>query len=632
MVSYYWVDGENTTNGVKYFTIYNMADRRTVSEPDLARAITEHRVVLLNYQLASTGSGRIVRLRTNQIIPEEKVFQTGIFNKLMDSYIAGKAVVSDHLELANGLFNRTRDAATNKFLTRVLEAVNLYMSYMRDVKVTVVIRGEKDTVRLARDVDYICNANRLNIIDNLSNTAGMQIQLAKFKTNYKKDFKTYSFLVDLLIELVDKNVNGTDISQVITVLHGIINKSTYTFVGEQMDKQFCVDLLELYKKSVYDNIQPNLHKLTDAERQQKAEECCMTFRKAYENYNKKIKDNRKNIMNSIRNGGADAIQLLDTLKKLDSTDYTLLDKWSNSNSNQSDYEKYLLEKDAETKILIRKIEQSLKSKTSAKAVKAISTAIDVGADSMLNSQSTTAIGIGAVAKCVMHGKETFKLADELTDYSINSNFPDEVASIIKTLKSCNDFYAHMVMYIYEKLLYNKIVQDAEHKYKRTVGRITLSQYFKYIPDEFKMRSIELEVRLSNHVVATFKNSYINMMMDLLTIDDKDILHKIFNMQNRDDVLMSGIRVNSMLQLEKAWIPAYKIMCMDIDTDKVYSKIVEDAVFWKVLEDLYVVKGLDRCDETRNEKMDKYVATLNNAYNARFLRSKDVNIDVLKLVL
>lgn len=634
MVSYYWVESEQGSGNNKSFTISNMQDRRTVEERELARAIRENKVILLNYHLSSSGSGRITKLRTNQIIPEEKIFQGSTINKLMGNYMIGKYIIREHLDLIRSLFHRDRDAASNKFLHRLIDVVRLYFSYLDDVNVKVIIRSEKKAIKLCKQAEIICNRYALNKMSQLSNNTGLAIEFNKFKDKYINDFQSYDFILILLNKLVDMhNINYEDIDEIVIILNNIIKSSRYTFIGEQMDKQFCNDLLDKYKKSVYDNITLDLHRLTNAERKAKAEECCKLIVKSYNDYENKLKNNRNNIIQSIRNGGNDAVDLMDTLNKLNSFDYTALDSVMGRDRNRStprlseEYDEYLLTKVEETKIIISKIEECMKNRGIRKAIKALDTAIDLCSSAMLKTGTPEGVATKYAIKCTQSLVETNKLADDLVELSINSNLPGDIAKLIRRIHSENIFVPHMVIYMYEKLLYHNI---KEKEYKKKFGSNNIYVVNLQIEKEFNKKRSELLNKTDSYLAMSYEGSYLKALSDLMTVDSVNMICNMFESVDKLELLSNDRVKTERRHLEKAWIPAYKILTCDINQDIIYNNSIQDSIFWKIMEDTYVALKMNRADELRNRNLDKYMSAFNDVYKTNFVRSKDIGISILKI--
>lgn len=629
MISYYWVESEQSSGNNKTFTISNMNDKLTIPERELVKAIKEKRVELLNYHLNPNNNNKLTKLRTNIIIPEEKMFQGNIINKLMNSYMAGKYTISEHLNLINSLFNRERDAATNKFLERLIGVVRLYFSYMEDVDVKIVIKSEKRCIKQLSNANMICNNYLMTKIDHISNQSGLSTEFRKFKDRYEKDFQSYDFILILLKNIINTNQYRDDIVSIVRMLNTILDNSYYTYVGEQMDTQFCNDLLIMYQKSVYDNTPLNLTRLTAAERQAKAEESCKVFINGYIKYNDKLKSNRESIIQNIRAGGQDAISLMDTLDKLNSMDYQLIDNARNNNQDTlSDYESYLKQKVVETNILMDKIKKSLQSKNIGKAVKSLSTALDLSASALMDSASPAAIGAGAVIKCINSSVETDKLAEELTEFSVNNNFPNDISSIINKLNRSNLFVIHMILYLYDRNILNESIKRLNKKLSNPFKNRN-AYYFELEQEYIKNRKEKL-IRIDPFSRTTYENSYLQAMSDLMTIDNKNILLEAYNTMSKEALINSEGVYTDRRHLEKAWIPAYKIIMYDIKRDKIPNLYMENVVFWKLMEDIFVVMKLDRWDENRNETFDKYMNAFNKVYGTHFERSKDAHINLVKL--
>lgn len=624
MVSYYYVENESGTKNKKMFTISNAQDRRTISEDELARAIKENRVVLTNYALASTGSMRIVKLRTNQIVPQEKMFQASMANKLMGGFMVGKQVINDHANLIISLTNRDRDAAVNKFIGRLIDTIRMYISYMDEVDVKIVIKNENKAILLYKHADQIISDYTINRIGLISNQVSLGVEFDKFKNRYMTSFVSYDFLLVLLHKIVEQDKYKEDVKTILKLLMAIIKMSKYTFIGEQMDKQFCNDLLKQYNDSVLNNSAVDLHRLTQAERQTKADECCQPFRTGYIAFTNKLNSDRSSIVHSIRSGGRQAEELIDTLEKLDSYDYMRLQSVSGKDRT-GDYEKFLLEKAEETKILIKKIKECFKNRGTNKAIKALSTAVDLSSDALLSSVSPVGIGTGAIMKCVNSCIETDKLADELTQHSIENNLPNDIAKIIKRLNKTDLFTVNMILYQYEKCMYMKV---KETEFKK--GAYSVLEVWFNIDASFKKLRDKKYKDIDKYMLVRYNGSYIQALSDILTIDSHCVLDRLYNIATKDDMMASDrVKVDN-IHLEKAWLPAYRILCNYIDTSYLYNTQMEQAIFWKIFEDMYEALKLVRVDEFRDEKMEKYMKAFNDLYGTKFIRAKDSKINILKI--
>lgn len=624
MVSYYYVESESGGKNNKSYVISNAQDRRTVSEEELAKAIKENRVVLTNYALASTGSMKIIKLRTNQIIPQEKMFQASTVNKLLGGFMVGKQIVNDHANLIISLTNRERDAAVNKFIGRLIDAIRMYISYMDKVDVKVVIKHENKSILLYKHVDQILSDYVINRIGLISNQEGLSTEFNKFKSKYTTSFVSYDFLLILLHKIVEQDKYKEDVKTILKLLMAVIKMSKYTFIGEQMDKQFCNDLLKQYNESVLNNSAIDLHRLTQAERQAKADEGCQPFRTGYLAFTNKLNNDRNTIIHSIRNGGRHAEELLDTLEKLDSSDYARLQLVSGKDRT-GNYEKFLLEKAEETKILTMKIRECFKSRSTSKAIKALSTAVDLSSDALLSSVSPVGIGTGTIMKCVNSCIETDKLADELIQHSIENNLPNDIAKIIKRLNKTDLFTVNMILYQYEKYMYMKV---KETEFKK--GAYSVLEVWFNIDASFKKLRDKKYKDIDKYMLARYNGSYIQALSDILTIDSNHVLDRLYDLTTKDDMMASDRVKTDNIYLEKAWIPAYRILCNYIDTSYLYNIQMEQAIFWKVFEDMYEALKLVRVDEFRNEKMAKYMKVFNETYGTKFIRANDSKINILKI--
>lgn len=634
MVSYYMVENVKTNSGIREFLISNTQDRRVMLEQDLIREIQANKIVLTNYAISSTGSNRLVRLRTNLVIPQEKLFQHYIANILFNNLLIGKYVVQEHIRIALELLDKEKDATSDKFLNRLLDAVNYYISYMAVGRVRILNIVENKAVKINKELQSLVDI-QMQIIENASNKVNLNNELADFKLNYKDKFEEYSFLIKLAIKLIQSQPNRREAILILKIFNAIMTGIEYTFVGEQMDKQFCLDLLKKYNDSVQNNANLDLTPLTQAEREVKRTESVQLIVTKFNEFDKKLRDNRKNIITAINNGGANAQRLLEDLEKLDSYNFEYIDRLT-ANVDTQEYKNLLLMNVVETDKVLRLLTNLFEKNKLKSVLNALGTAIDTGTSlvsslsegAITNPKAVTAgvacVGANTVVKYAKTYKESTKILRNLTAYSIDNNLPKDVASVLKKLGNTSIFTYYTVLYLYEKFMYEHITNKYLNRVKPlavnayTDNLVAIKKYKVYRDKKFK--------ELGNYnCLMYYNNSYVKALADLFTEDANGI---------RAELCDSMYTVNlpkNYESLEKAWLPACKLLYEKVNFNEIADVRIENIIFWKIMEDTFVENKSIRSEGFRNDFLNKLMKTLNEHYNTSFIRSKDSAINVLNVI-
>lgn len=170
------------------------------------------------------------------------------------------------------------------------------------------------------------------------------------------------------------------------------------------------------------------------------------------------------------------------------------------------------------------------------------------------------------------------------------------------------------------------VKDTEFK----KGAYSVLEVWFNIDASFKKLRDKKYKDIDKYMLARYNGSYIQALSDILTIDSHCVLDRLYNIATKDDMMASDrVKVDN-IHLEKAWLPAYRILCNYIDTSYLYNTQMEQAIFWKIFEDMYEALKLVRVDEFRDEKMEKYMKAFNDLYGTKFIRAKDSKINILKI--
>ena len=637
MISYYCVEDIRTDSIYgKIYLISNMRDRREVKEQDLINYVASRKIVLTNYQLSSTGTNRLVPLRTNIIIPQEKQFQHIIMEELLQNNLIGKQVVIQHINKVKNIISLDKDATIDKFIDRLLKVVNLYLSYMHDTKVKFLIISEHKTVKFDSTVIKI----KLNNIATLAQSVGMMTDFSDFSSKYDKDIDSYSFLVDLSHKLLTRNRKS--VLFLMDLIRSIIKDMKYTFVGEQMDKYFCIDLLEKYKKSVFDNVPLDLSKLTAAEREAKANECVKYFGNGYDKFDYKIRTDRKNIINAINSGGQQTQLLLDNMNKLNSLDIERTNKLNNSTNNDK-YKEMLVENCNKTAVVINTINEQLKRKNLNNVMNALSIALSTGSAAMLsfceNSSNSSAVApmaasavglsLGSVfVQDIKCGKETRRVMAELSDYSIDNNLPKDIGKILKEIREISAFNYLCILYCYERALFKYTVNN--YMCKKKFGSRNHQTEFKEGVELFKKdRDKHFKKISSSILIMDYNNSYIKALADLMGEDDKWVRTTALYYIDTD---CSAEPVPELKYTEMAWLSACRLIYDKVDNRLITSNQMENQLFWKIFEDTFTVKEYMKMDKDRKEFLSRLRKAFNETYSTQFKPSNKFKIDVTQLIL
>lgn len=603
MVVYYNVDKVYRNNeGYRIFVISNIFDTMEITEYRLTGLIKDKKVALFNYGLSSTGSGRLTKLKTNISLPQEKQFQSYVLSEILEYGAGGRYIATLHIDHIVRILGQNSDSVTKKFAQRLIDAVKLYVSYMFDVKVKVLHLVEDKTIHV-------------------------EPKFGSSKIHLKN--------------LCNINLNTDDLSQIKPILAGVkqfISKIEYTYIGEQMDKYFCLDIINAYSKSVLKNEKFVFKPLDNNERTLKANECATFFATGYNKFNEKLNNNKRNITNALKHVGPTTLNLFDVVDKFNSYSIDMLGDHDNESRNR----KFLRDNKDATLHTIVTISEYFMEQSGNKLLKILALAANASSGAMLSCCENSSNGM--VAACAGMGlsfagsaintfnnrnTETLKFMDSLCEYSINTVLPNDIGQLLNKLKSLSTSTYLLIVYLYERALFMDTVNDFMHNTRKIKGRVASGDLkYLYGCDKFRKKRDKVFKELSHIIDPSYYTSYTRAILDVVCLDDLHI---------RDSVFMAPILFDRrraepddiVLNYEFAWLSACNILYDKFDLSKIYNKKMENQLFWKVFEDTLSVMGYRL--SSKNTTIAQFMHVMNNKYNTCFIYSKDLNIDITKFL-
>lgn len=609
------------------FLIYNNSDTREISESELITLINNNKVELINYHINPNDPTKLTMLHTNLNIPEERNFQYSILHGITEENWTGKMVVLNHLYKIKDILKQSESDENNKFIERLLKVVSLYISYMHDSNAVIEGIIEKKAIKITTNL----NSTELNTIKELSLTASMNDKYADF-CKHSNRLDSYYYIVDISIRLI-RTTSKMYIANLASILAKVINLSHYTFVGEQMDKYFCLDLVNKYKAAIFDSQTVVINKLTPAEHKQKVDECVRFFVNKYNDFENKIRTNKHNIINSINNSN-DALELKRCLDKLDSR--SLGDIPGTLNAGVTDeYIKFINDSAAHVVALLKIFKDNYftdnnGSMKSCNIMRTFATAMETSGGALMSGGNPGVSAAGAVlstggfcVKTMTDGTETTKLCDELSDKVLNKYIPKDIIPVLKELQTLNSFYYCCLLYMFEVSLYESIL--SRHNYKKMYN-YGAKDYYKDI-ETFKDKRDKYFKKFSRHMnLQLYIDSYVRILSDMLTCDELCLKSKVYNFNI--NVFDKSDELHTMII---PWLSACRIMSLNINYNKVYGIEFENRLFWKLVEDTFHSIKVYRHESDRNKILEKYRDALNFIFCIHLLESKDFNVDILDLV-
>lgn len=640
MAYYYAKKMPNNDNTETIFELYNTYDKTVLSERSIIRLINDNKLKLINYHINPNNPNQLTQLRTNLVIPEEDNFQYVVMNGIINCGWNGKVVVLEHINKLIYILNQEDNTDNHKFIKRLLRAIDMYISYMHDVKVRIFEIVEDKPVKINKEQSGI-DGNKLGIIYKLSLDAGTQNNFNRFKNKYKDSIKAYHFLVETSIELLNNGYRN-EMHILAKILYNTIDKLHYTFLGEQLDKYFCNDILLKYKASVYDNQQISIDKITSAERTQKAKECVELFNRGYVNFANKIENNKRNIINAIKNS-REAMELTEELNKLNSHSIDDIEAFSNP-VNIDEYKEFIIENSKQTKEYIDLINKYIYSKKAYKIINTFSVLLDTSGSALLQAAKACDPSSAVITSCAgtvanttskhlnsayewYNSAETLKIANKLSDKALDEKLPSKIIPLIKRLKTQSTFNTNLILYCYEKALYMNNIDKGNCNPK-----FNSIMYAKLVSNFKKERDTQLcKINKYGNYVTIYNNSYLKILADMVCDDSLEIREDLLRIELKWKFNPYDKRC-PVYVIENAWLSACRIIPDVLDYTKVKTLDFENKLFWKIVEDTFNMSKGYTSELLNKQVLRGFRNRLNATLGTQLIESKYIEVDIRKLIV